>query len=207
MIGGGIKRLADFLSENERKLAAHIAGLFDAPEHDAVSLMTKILPGCWITRDCSEFTIAPRDVYRALHYLHVSSRQAKSYGLDTRKWIWLTGQHLEGCLEYLTTNVPGIKKSLNRPFGPLVKGLEKEGVLPFPLAKQLLAFNSLANVPAKHITASPTVYELNKTFSVLDAATAFVVMRKLSIQLFEILRQRGITLPKRWIEFSNDWLL
>jgi hypothetical protein len=33
-----------------------------------------------------------------------------------------------------------------------------------------------------------------------------MVMRKLSIELFKILTERGISLPQSWPEFDDDWL-
>jgi hypothetical protein len=121
----------------------------------------------------------------------------------------MTGQHLEGCLSWLAENTPGFPPSLlGKPFGALVKELERLGALPSPLAKQLLDFNSFANVPARHMKAMPLNSELDKrTFSLLDASLAFTMMRKLSMEMFDNLGRRGVTIPQGWRDFDEDWLL
>ena len=45
-----------------------------------------------------------------------------------------------------------------------------------------------------------------RTFSVQEAALAFVMMRNLSIQLFEVLETRGVILPHGWKDFKEEWL-
>lgn len=76
------------------------------------------------------------------------------------------------------------------------------------LADQLLIYNKVANVPAKHMTAffQPHSRIDERTFNCLDASLAFMVMRKLSIELFKILQLRGIGLPQGWREFDDNWL-
>jgi hypothetical protein len=121
----------------------------------------------------------------------------------------MTGQHIESCLKCLAEYAPRIPLSLRyQPLGKrLIEELEKAGVLPLGLAEQLLTFTFVINVPAKHIAAKSVNAELDKrTFGVLDAALAFVIMRKLSIQLFDILRDNGVVLPQGWKDFDENWL-
>jgi hypothetical protein len=92
-------------------------------------------------------------------------------------------------------------------FGPAIVKLKNEGILPNDLAVQLFAFNSAINVPSKHFGAYlPTPWLNERTFSVIETTEAIVVMRKLSIQLFTILKNRGISLAYEWPEFKEDWL-
>jgi hypothetical protein len=94
------------------------------------------------------------------------------------------------------------------PFGPLVYKLWKDGRITKELAGQLLKFNEVVNVPSKHQTVQDFLgLSLEeRSFSVLDAALSFVMMRKLSMQLFAILKQNGVTLPGEWKEFKEEWL-
>jgi hypothetical protein len=74
------------------------------------------------------------------------------------------------------------------------------------LSADLFDFNNIANIPAKHFTASKKV-ESNldeRTFSVYDATLDFVMMRHLSIQLFSLLKTKGVLLPSQWKEFDDE---
>jgi hypothetical protein len=89
----------------------------------------------------------------------------------------------------------------------LVVELNNSGILPPDLAEHLQKFNKAVNVPAKHPSAyMPTKNLGERTFSVLETAYALVLMRKLSIQLFGILKTRGINLPEQWSPFNDKWL-
>jgi hypothetical protein len=84
--------------------------------------------------------------------------------------------------------------------------LRKQGTLPETLTKDLMEFKSIANVPAKHIVPTTVTPELDKrTFTVLDAGLAFVMMRKLSMQIFDILRSRGVAIPQGWKNLDENW--
>ena len=136
--------------------------------------------------------------------MYANSRHFKE---DTRIFLINASAHLEGCLLWLTKTPPRFRGS-SRPFGGLVHELLREGILSEELACQLLRFNSLFNVPAKHMTAffQPHSRIDERTFSCLDASSGFLVMRKLSIELFKLLSTRGVFLPHGWKEFDDNWL-
>lgn len=212
MKGKSLERLGgSLLDQKEMKLAKHLALLLGNEKYDAASLIAEILPKYWKKKGNRRFTIGPvahRSVFRTLYYLHTyADKKSFQFRLLTRLYISQTCQHLEGCLEWLAENTPGISKSLaRRPFGPLVNGLEEAGVLPSLLATQLMAFNSAANIPAKHMKVTHLDSDLDKrTFSLLDASLALIMMRKLSIQMFDILRNKGVAIPQ-WKDFKEEWL-
>jgi hypothetical protein len=93
-----------------------------------------------------------------------------------------------------------------RPFGPLVLALHKQGVLSEELATRLLAFNKTVNAPSKHFNAHflPSALD-ERTFSVPEAAYAFMMMRKLSIPLFALLEEKGIEMKADWPPFDPGW--
>jgi hypothetical protein len=126
---------------------------------------------------------------------------------NTRIFLNNASSHLEGCLLWLAKTPPKYR-SPSKPFGQLVLGLLEEGILSKVFADQLLRFNRLVNVPAKHMTAffQPHSRIDERTFSCFDASLAFIVMRKLSIELFKILQKKGIRLPQGWREFDDSWL-
>ena len=73
-------------------------------------------------------------------------------------------------------------RRMPRTFGPLVKRLKDDGVLPAELARHLWKFNDSVNVASKHFDAyMPTRRLRERTFSVMEAAWALVLMRKLSM--------------------------
>jgi hypothetical protein len=201
---GPFERLAGtILSENERKLAKHLAALLGNRKYDTRPLIAEILPRDWESN--RKHTLKPREVYRPFLYLRMRCNDRPP---ETRYLIHLTGLHLEGCLKWLAQSTPEFPaKLLSQPFGGLVIQLRKQGTLHATLAKDLLEFNSIVNVPAKHIIATTISPELDKrTFSVLDVSLAFVMMRKLSMQLFDILRSRGVAVPQEWKTFNENWL-
>lgn len=199
------------LTADELKLAKHIAMILGKPKYDAASLIGAILPVYWIRRGNSTYTIPPRDVYRPFYYLQTYANKAH-FGEITRPYVIRTGEHLEGCLKLLVKNTPELsRKLLGLPLGALVKELKAKGLLPEILADQLSGFNCNFNVPAKHPSAHEAIDESRdnlhkRTFSILDAALALVIMRKLSMQLFSLLMNRGITLPEGWRDFDKGWL-
>lgn len=199
------------LTEDELELAKHIAMLLGNPKYDTASLVAKMLPLYWRKQGNRTYTIPPRDVYRPLYYLHTYADKGH-FSEITRLYVSMTGQHLEGCLKHLVKNTPELsRKLLNLPLGALVKKLKAERLLPQILSDQLLDFNSAFYIPAKHMSAQEPIDELRddlhkRTFSILDAALALLIMRKLSIQLFSLLMKRGIRLPKRWKDFDKEWL-
>jgi hypothetical protein len=202
-----VAQFADsILDENERMLGQHLAELLGSTEDTGASLIAQILPIYCEKRGDTACVFEPRNVYKSLHYIdwHWKDRPA-----DTRYLMHMTGQHIESCLKCLAEHAPRTPSSLRyQPLGKrLIEELEKAGALPSGLAEHLLTFSFVINVPAKHISAKRVNAELDKrTFSVLEAALAFVIMRKLSIQLFDILRENGVVLPQGWKDFNEDWL-
>jgi hypothetical protein len=158
MKGKRLERLAgSLLDQKEMRLAKHLALLLGNKKYDAASLIAEILPKYWTEKGNRRFTVGPvahRSVYRTLYYLHTyADKKSFKFRLLTRLYISQTCQHLEGCLKWLAQNTPRSKSLARRPFGALVNGLEEAGTLPSPLATQLIAFNSAANIPAKHMEA------------------------------------------------------
>ncbi len=75
------------------------------------------------------------------------------------------------------------------------------------MAEQLWAFNKAVNVPSKHFSAYlPTHWLDERTFSVAEASYGFVMMRKLSMELFELFKTRRIDVPEPWPQFKRAWL-
>ena len=119
-----------------------------------------------------------------------------NFAADTRHFIALLAAHIEGCLFWLTKEAIEFG-SPALPFGGLVKRLCKENILHKKLATYLLDFNNIANIPTKHFTASKRIQSNldERTFSIYEAALDFVIMRRLSIQLFSLLKAKGVLLP------------
>jgi hypothetical protein len=197
----------DILDEKELELALYLSKLLANPNNFIVGiLVSKILPTYSEKRGDSSYTLDPDPIYRPLYYVHgyANTRHFKD---NTRIFLDMTAAHLEGCLLWLTRTPPKFR-SAPKPFGPLVLQLLHEGLLPRELADELLRFNKIVNVPAKHMTSfyKPHSRIDERTFSCLDASLAFMAMRKLSIELFKILCSRGINLPSSWKEFDEQWL-
>ncbi len=73
--------------------------------------------------------------------------------------------------------------------------------------RNLLRYNDVINVPAKHFGAyAPTSRLDERTFSANETVYAIVLMRNLSMQLFELLQATGVSLPQRWPLFKEEWL-
>ena len=169
-------------------------------------LVSEILPTYCEKRGESSYTLEPDPIYRPLYYLHMYAN-TRHFKENTRIFLINASSHLEGCLLWLTKTPPRYR-SPSKPFGRLVIGLLEEGILSKELADQLLRFNKLVNVPAKHMTAffQPHSRIDKRTFTCSDASLVFMAMRKLSIELFKILQKRGIGLPQGWREFDDNWL-
>ena len=119
--------------------------------------------------------------------------------------LFISG-HIEGCLQQLMP-LPRDDRKISKTFGPLITRLKKEGVLPADLAEQLWKFNEAINVSSKHFGAYiPTRRLGERTFSVIETTWALVLMRRLSMQLFDLLKTRGKPLPRQWPAFKEEWL-
>lgn len=197
----------EFLDKKELELAAYLSRLLRNPNCIyAGVLVSEILPTYSEKRGESSYTLEPDPIYRPLYYLHMYAN-TRHFKEHTRIFLNNASSHLEGCLLWLTKTPPRYRSS-SKPFGPLIIGLLEEGILSKELADQLLRFNRLVNVPAKHMTAffQPHSRIDERTFSCFDASLAFMAMRKLSIELFKMLQIRGICLPQGWREFDDNWL-
>lgn len=197
----------EFLDKKELELAAYLSRLLRNPNCIYVGvLVSEILPTYSEKRGESSYTLEPDPIYRPLYYLHMYAN-TRHFKENTRIFLINASSHLEGCLLWLT-KAPPRYRSPSKPFGRLVIGLLEEGILSKELANQLLKFNRLVNVPAKHITAffKPDSRIDERTFTCFDASLAFMAMRKLSIELFRLLQVRDVCLPQGWREFDDNWL-
>jgi hypothetical protein len=185
------------LDEEEIKLASRLSTLMKISPSKASSLMRDILP----VYHKNLVTHEPRMIYRYLYYVEDYSRGAQLRRL-TRFFIHMVCGHLEACLYELA-------KGRQLPYGPLVYKLLKKRVLSQQLADQLLEFNNVVYIPAKHFVARENLpRKINKrTFAVEDGALAFIMMRKLSMQLFKLLKSGVTTLPEDWKPFKKEWLV
>lgn len=201
-----IERFAvEILDQRELQLARHLALLLDDDSCDSSSLVEDIIPIYWQQVGDICQNLHPGNIYRPLYYIH-SWSSLGDFKNRTRAYIDVISSHLEGCLENLTP-FPSEDRAISKTFGPLVARLKKAGVLSPDFADQLWKFNAVINVPAKHFGAyAPTRRLDERTFTVMETTCALVIMRKLSIQLFELLKANGITLPHEWPEFKDEWL-
>ena len=195
------------LDEKEWQLSLFLSELLENPRCYLVgSLVKDILPKYSEKRGDHSCTLQPDPIYRPLYYLHIYS-DMRNFSKFSRHFITLTGGHIEGCLLWLTKTPPKYR-SPSKPFGTLVHELYNEKILPEKLFDELKKYNKVANVPAKHFTAhyEPQSNIEKRTFTCLDASLAFMMMRKLSMQLFDLLLSRGVVLPQLWKKFDNNWL-
>lgn len=188
----------DILDDNEMELAMHLKSVLDDSTLDAASLILEIVP---VFSDSSGTrTLEPDPIYRPLMYLEMYAN-GRDFRRVTRIFILNACWHIEGCLKWL---MPHLSESgaVQGPFGPLVLALIKGGIVPFELGEQLMNFNKAAYVPAHHPSARYTAgSSLNEsTFSVLEASLVFVMMRKSSMRLFDLMEARGVILPHGWKE-------
>lgn len=196
----------EFLDERELSLANHLTELLKDNKWDSGSFILSIIPVYWEKIEQIHRSIEPDPIYRPLYYVHMYGRLA-NFENYTRIFIINICGHLEGCLVYLTRFPPKYRRP-SGPFGTLVGKLRNQKVLSDDLANKLWRFNASFNVPSKHFSArfrSRSRLD-ERTFSIYEAALAFVMMRKLSIQLFRLLKGRGVNISTQWPEFNEDWL-
>jgi hypothetical protein len=197
----------EVLDKRELQLAERLAHLFDDDKWDAASLIESIIPVYWEHVDDLDRTLDPDSVFRPLYYIHIhAGTNSKAFRENTRSYMLSISGHIEGCLQQLMP-LPTDDRKISKAFGPLVARLKKEEILPEDLAKLLWKFNEAINIPSKHFGAYiPTRRLKERTFSVIETAWALVIMRKLSMQLFDLLKTRGRTLPRQWPAFNEEWL-
>jgi hypothetical protein len=202
-----IEQLAvDLLDQREWQLVKRLALILDDDAYDAGSLVAEMIPIYWERVGDRERTLFPDNIYRPLYYIHGWSTM-RNFRDRTRAYVMVISGHLEGCLMYLTSSPPSQYGVPSQPFGRLVRPLKESGILSAELAEQLWKFNAAINVPSKHFgTYVPTHWLDERTFSVFEAACSLVLMRKLSMKLFEILKTNGVILPHGWPEFKDEWL-
>jgi len=201
-----IERLAiGILDQRELKLADQLALLLDDDRWDSGSLIEDIIPIYWEQVGDRLRNLSPGIIYRPLYYVHMFGSLA-NFRDKTRAFMESISGHLEGCLLSLTPSPPEYG-SPPKPFGRLVKRLKSAGVLSDELADQLWRFNESINVSSKHFDAyMPTNWLDERTFSVKETTYAFLLMRKLSIQVFALLKASGVALPQSWPDFKTEWL-
>lgn len=139
-------------------------------------------------------TLSPDNVYRTLYYLD----EPNDFIRSPRHMIVLMGNHLEGLLEHLT-DIHG------SPLGGLINALSKTRSI--SLTSPLLEFNKIY-VCAKHPSADPFLETRldRRTFSACEAIFCLIVMRHLSIKLFDLLRENGKALVEEWKQLDPEWL-
>ena len=197
---------ADLLDEREWQLANRLTLILDDDAYDASSLVEAIIPIYWERVSDRKRTLLPDNIYRPLYYIHRWSNN-RNFRESTRGYMMFISAHLEGCLMYLASSPPSRRGVSPRPFGRLVDPLKRSDILSSELANQLWRFNAAINIPSKHFDAYiPTHWLDERTFSVFETSCAFVMMRKLSMQLFAILKVNGMALPYGWSEFKDEWL-
>jgi hypothetical protein len=203
-----IERLAvDLLDMREWQLAERLALVLDDETYDAGSLVADMIPIYKERVDGRVRTLFPDNIYRPLYYIHSWSTQ-NNFREITRAYMGVISSHLEGCLMVLTSSPPAPYGVSPKPFGRLVGPLKETGILSMELADQLWRFNAAINIPSKHFGAYlPSHWLDERTFSVFETACALVIMRRLSIQLFELLKMKGLALPQGWPELKDEWLL
>ena len=190
------------LDEREIKLALRLTLLLGDPQWDSGSLISDIIPQYWE----GARSIDPQFIYRPLYYLWLYG--SRSHFEDySRPFLNNIGMHTEGCLHELALTLKD--PPMTSPIGVLVHRLLKENVLSHHLSQSLLGFNRAVVVPAKHLAAQYALTSRldERTFKAYDAAFAFVMMRKLSMELFTLLKARGKRLPHHWKEFRDEWLV
>ncbi|HTW55011.1 MAG TPA: hypothetical protein VMG36_00985, partial [Thermoplasmata archaeon] len=168
------------------------------------ALILEIIPRYWDPSEHGVETIDPDGVYRPFLYIHAYSGRP-DFALITRTFIANVSAHLEGCLQQLSPEPPKTRGP-TLPFGALVTSLKESGKLPAELAARLRRFNECLNVPAKHPQTFVRTRRVDeRTFSVGDAASAFMVMRELSLPLFQLMADNGVQLKYVWPDYSEAW--
>jgi len=195
----------DILNQKELQLANHLYFLLSDDKWDAGPLVGEILPVYWEKVGDRAQNCHPVNIYRPLNYIHVWSDRGE-FKDSTRAYMDVISGHIEGCLQNLL-KLPTQGRAMSRAFGPAVAQLKKQKILPVELAEQLWRFNNVINVPAKHFGAyAPTNWLDERTFSGLETVCAIIIMRKLSMQLFALLKANGVHLSQEWPEFKDEWL-
>jgi hypothetical protein len=196
-----IKLAREMLDKQELGLAEHLAALLADDKYDAGNVVAAILP----RYSEGQQTLRPDSVYRTLYYVDQYTGLRDFQG-KTRTFLDMVSGHIEGCLFHLYVGALR-RTNLQVPFGPMVQTLHDRGLLSDELASQLQAFNKVVNVPSKHFNAHflPSTLD-ERTFTVAEAACAFVMMRKLSVPLFALLKKQGVELKGDWPPFDPKWL-
>jgi len=94
----------------------------------------------------------------------------------------------------------------------LARGIQtkqlKGGVLLSNLADKMLEFNRLVDVLGKHPSADPFLPRRldARSFTLREVTLLLMVMRQLSISLFDLLKRQGIHLQQEWKEFKSEWI-
>lgn len=197
--------VAEELSPDELRLARHVSDVLSNSRLDSGALVLEIIPRYWEKKGPTYLTLSPDGVYRPFLYIHgyAGRRDFKSL---TRTFIANVCAHLEGCVQQLSPSPPE-HRGTTEPFGRLVRSLERTRALPRDLGQRLSRFNAVFNIPSKHPqTAIGARRTDERMFSVLDAAYSLIVMRRLSIELFDLMRLKGVVLPYAWPPFDEGWL-
>lgn len=171
-----------FLDSRERAVASRFANLMEQSGDAIQPFVLDILPVYYH----GDKTLDPQGVYRSLMYVYTYAHVGDSRGL-----ILMAGEHLESCLECLG--------GYGLPLGKLIDVFHEKNVISSALATKLFYFNKVVFVPAKHMGAINRLEsDINRrTFSYVDAACAFMMMRKFSIALFAILKSHGVSLSQK----------
>lgn len=189
------------LDDQELDLAEHLSVLLSNDQYDAGLVVAAILPKYYE----GDRTLQPDSIYRTLYYVDQYAALRDFEG-KTRTFLDMVSGHIENCLFHLYAETPHLTKS-NVPFGTLVQALHNLGLLSDGLTFQLRAFNKVVNIPAKHFNAYSLPSAIGRrTFSVPEAAFAFMIMRKLSVPLFALLKEKGVEMKADWPPFDPKWL-
>jgi hypothetical protein len=193
---GQISHLAEsLLAENEIALANRLDYLIKRRKiMKAWALLEQVLPKFWKEERGIFRTLSPDSIYRTLYYLD----EPNDFVRSPRHMIVFMGNHLEGLLEYLM-DIHGL------PLGGLIYALSK--MITATLISPLLEFNKIY-VRAKHLSADPYLEKRldRRTFSTREAIFCLIIMRHLSVKLFDALRENGKPLVENWKQIDPEWL-
>ena len=105
------------------------------------------------------------------------------------------GEHLEGLIGLLASRP--VQRPVN-PLGTQVNALLRLGVLPKELAQSILDFKEVMHNPAKRPWNDPLLPSRvdRRRFSTHDTLLCPLIMRQLSIRLFEVFDANGVHLPQ-----------
>jgi len=191
-----ISRLTDsLLTDKEITLAKRLNYLIRTKRmKQAWALLEQVLPKYWKEERGILRTLSPDSVYRPIYYLN----EPYEFVRNPRHMIVLMGNHLGGLLEHLM-DLHG------PPLGGLTNALSK--TKPSKLTSLLLEFNSIY-VRAKHPSADPFLQKRldRRTFPTREAIFCLIMMRHLSMKLFDLLRENGKPLAEGWKQIDSEWL-